>query len=152
MRFAVALTACAGMAAAVLTAPAVAANAANLVAVPMTMNLSSVQGSGTVQVELETATDPDANGVPQELDDSPVTSVAVTGGGTQQISIPVTSAVLAQATDGLATFEFFVWFGSSEATSTETLPVTSAAISADGATGDVGTDGSQAAALSSFAP
>jgi hypothetical protein len=69
------------------------------------------------------------------------------------MGIPVTSAVQAQAqaADGLATFEFFVWFGSSEATSTETLPVTSAAISADGATGDVGTDGSQAAALSSFA-
>jgi hypothetical protein len=130
MRLTLALTACAGLAGALLVGPAVAAAAATPSTVPIMMQLSGVQGAGTVEVDLQTPVNIDAQGVPQELDDSPVTTVAVTGGAATQVNIPVTAAVLAQAPEGLATFEFFIRFGTSEATSTESLPVTAGAIAA----------------------
>jgi hypothetical protein len=144
MRFAWALASCAALAATMM-APAAGASADTQPTVSVALPLTAESGLGTVYVELETPQDVNAQGVPQELTDSPVTTATVTGGGTAQISIPVTAAVLAQAPDGLATFEFFTWFGSSEATSTETLPVTAAASATDPPA-----DGTPTAALSAF--
>ncbi len=89
----------------------------------VTANLGSQAGVGKVFVELEIAENRNKLGIPQKLVDVPLTTDDVPAAGTQQLSVPVTTAVLKSAASGMATFEFFAWFGDREATSMASLPV-----------------------------
>ncbi len=89
----------------------------------VTADLGSRTGPGKVFVELEIAKDPSKLGVPQRLVDVPLTTDNVAAAGTQKLSVPITAAVLRSASSGMATFEFFAWFGDWEATSMASLPV-----------------------------
>jgi len=102
---------------------AVARSAARERAVTVMAHFGKATGSGKVYVELEIAKKPDRLGIPQRLVDMPLTTVSVTGAGTRQLNVPVTEQVLKHSSSGMATFEFFAWFGRREATSVASLPV-----------------------------
>ena len=117
---------------AVLTVPALiaaaftvtgAAHAPDARSIPVDLRLGSAAGSGLVKVDLEIAENFSKLGIPQRLVDEPLTTIALRAAGAQRISVPVTSLVLTHASSGVATYEFFAWFGDHEATAMESLPV-----------------------------
>lgn len=87
------------------------------------IHLGSAAGSGSVKVDLEIAEKYDKLGIPQKLVDKPLITISLPAAGTQHINVPVTSLVLKHASSGLATYEFFAWFGDHEATAMASLPV-----------------------------
>jgi hypothetical protein len=116
----VVLTSALGLAAALL-APAAANAAAHQRTVTVLTNLGSVSGSGMVYAELEVAEHYNKLGIPQELVDVPIAAIAVNGGGTQPLQIPVTREVLKHTSSGYADYVFWAVFGNHEATSEESL-------------------------------
>ena len=117
---------------AVLTVPAViaaaltvtsAAHAPEARSIPVDIHLGTAAGSGSVQVDLEIAKNFTKLGIPQKLVDKPLATIPLHAAGTQRINVPVTSLVLRHRSWGLATYEFFAWFGDHEATAMESLPV-----------------------------
>lgn len=71
-------------------APQASAEIAGAHYVTVGIHLRDMQGSGKVIVYLEIAKDLSSLGIPQELDEVPLTTIPVSETGTLQIKLPVT--------------------------------------------------------------
>ena len=104
-------------------APAVAAQHAKDATVSVPIQLAKTPGSGEVFVYLEIPRDPSKLGIPQVLDEVPLTTIVIKSSGSLKIDLPITRQVLAHTSSGLATYVFSAWFGDNRAVSQASVPV-----------------------------
>jgi hypothetical protein len=115
------LSALAGVILSVAPSPSASATSARQMQVPI--HLRSIPGSGYVVVYLEISEDFNKLGVPQKLEDVPLTTIPVSRAGILQIKLPVTEEVLENTSSGLADYTFIAWFGNHLASSEASVPV-----------------------------
>jgi hypothetical protein len=90
---------------------------------PVKMNFGSEVGRGTLIINWNEYKDIGRHGIPRVVDEVPVATVALTGGGTHTIEVPVVSKFVRWAQHGVANLNLVARFGAGVANSAIPLSV-----------------------------